>query len=236
MNAASSLASGLISIPHAVESIAQCLLQVISNSSPATLKRYSVAIINPTITSMAHTVDKQNKRTSQITVSCFHLRIIMTMLAKVGISALIDLPGQMECIRCFLQIPVSTCLNVLERLPGAPAQSSFSIEGPPRERGDLSTNWEASSTVYLNSTPTEPLVQLRLDTLSLRQTITDLGAKALYPFWAQLFPVHGYSSYHTCTLLSIIEDEPETMMQIKACGVIKAMLVEGRTDLAIAKE
>ncbi|KAG0146421.1 hypothetical protein CROQUDRAFT_657399 [Cronartium quercuum f. sp. fusiforme G11] len=237
-NAASSMAAALVAHPQSVLAISRCLLQIISNSSPAVLKRQCSAIVNPIIASLSHLAPLQTKQILPSLTISYQLRILATMITKVGSSALIDLPAQVAHIRSCYQRPrfVQEPSFVSGKSSGAGWQQSTPCDTPRIPQNSVqSTDLYSSSNLDVG-TIDEHSTQLRLDALALLKTIAELDPKALHSFWAQLLPAHKFPIHQTCTLVDIIEQDPEISVRIRACGVLRLMLTGAGPYLAVAEE
>lgn len=242
-NAASLLASTLVTNPRAVQAISQCLLQIVSNSSPTVLKRQCLVIVNSILTSMSHLVSKKDNQINQPIAISYQLRVMSAMMTKVGSSALIDLSSQIDYIR--------SCYQVTKSVPGSVSTLPNSSGDHAHQHDPTSSTASTSSrfirTSHLDSqskvdldhsqTPTvDRLTQLRIDAITLLKSIAEVDSKALHPFWAQLLPAHGYPTHQAYTLISVIERDPEISVRIRACNTIRLMLVNAGSYLAIAEE
>ncbi|KAH9822966.1 hypothetical protein DFH28DRAFT_346399 [Melampsora americana] len=242
-NAATSLALSLVTNPRAVQAISQCLLQIVSNSSPTVLKRQCLVIVNSILTSMSHLVSKKANPIDQPIAISYQLRVISTMMIKVGSAALIDLSSQIDYIcHCYqftrsVQDSSSTSTNSFN--DSAQRQNSMSTTASTSSRFIRTSHLDSQSKVDLDvsQTPTvDPLTQLRIDAITLLKNIAEVDSKALHPFWAQLLPAHGYPTHQAYTLISVIERDPEISVRIRACTTIRLMLINAGSYLAIAEE
>lgn len=238
-NAASSLASALGTHPQNAQAISQCLLQIISNSSPAALRRQCLAIVQPTITSLSNMVPIRTRQLKPAPAISYQLRILSAMITKVGSAALIDLSSQVDHIRACYQRPVPAQDTSLSRRPFevVPQRPVPLNAGPSRRNFTSSSQFDPSSNLDTGEpSQTEHSTQLILDALALLTSIAEVDTKALHPFWAQLLPAHGYPIHQAHTLVDIVERDPEFAVRIKACRVVKLMLTDSGPYMAIAEE
>ncbi|KAH9815605.1 hypothetical protein DFH28DRAFT_892699, partial [Melampsora americana] len=242
-NAATSLALSLVTNPRAVQAISQCLLQIVSNSSPTVLKRQCLVIVNSILTSMSHLVSKKANPIDQPIAISYQLRVISTMMTKVGSTALIDLSSQIDyichCYQFTRSVQGSSSTSTNSSNDSAQRQNSMSTTASTSPRFIRTSHPDSQSKVDLDvsQTPTvDPLTQLRIDAITLLKNIAEVDSKALHPFWAQLLPAHGYPTHQAYTLISVIERDPEISVRIRACTTIRLMLINAGSYLAIAEE
>ncbi|POW13714.1 hypothetical protein PSHT_07647 [Puccinia striiformis] len=235
------LAKSILSFPVTSRLASQVLLQILSNSSPMVLSQQCQKIIQPVLS--AFTSATQGLRTipskEQLVKIIYLIRILTTMIAKAGSCALINLSDQITSIqRCYQPIIPSQVFHPPGRIvPGLQTPPKLAYSAPPRIHGqssDSETNSEGEGTGPSNTDA--QAVQCRLDALNCLRTIAQSDSKALYPFWPQLLPVHDYITHQPYTLLNVIERDPQLMVRLRACNVLKIMFNDAGAYMAIAEE
>ncbi|MBW0463261.1 hypothetical protein O181_002976 [Austropuccinia psidii MF-1] len=234
----SKLAKSLMRFPATARIASQCLLQLVSNSSPAMLRREASPVFNSVLTTLSAAVHQP--KNDQLVMVVYLLRILSNMTTKVGLSLLSNLSEHVDCIRILYQLSVPShpyrpreriVLNFqpsIEPIPSAsysPSQCRYS-----------ESEASSDSDVVGFSCTNERATQCRLDALTYLGTIAELDAKALYPYWSQLLPTYKYQTYQAYTLLTVLERDPQILVRLRACGTLKKLLEGSESYMAIAEE
>ncbi|PLW41345.1 hypothetical protein PCASD_08901 [Puccinia coronata f. sp. avenae] len=244
------LAKSILSFPATAKLASQVLLQILSNSSPTILRQQAQSIIQPILAAFSastqHLPSTPSNR-DQLIKLIYIIRILTTLIAKTGSSALINLSDQIHALqKCYHPIPThSQVLHPRERI-------TLGLQPPPRrlthqpvptrsistvtQSSDSETNSEGEGITSSSSNTHVQAIQCRLDALNCLRTIAQSDPKALYPFWPQLLPAHEYRIYEPYTLLTVVERDSQLMVRLRACHIIKIMLQDAGPYMAIAEE